>query len=105
MRKLLSMIAFTACTEAADPLLVDDGIPSANKPTHDDPADVLGEDLSLAVAAESSPSCAMLPDDGSACAHACDPDALQGFIPPGTCATFECELTDGTVIRVGGCRH
>ncbi len=56
-------------------------------------------------AAESTPSqCAMLPADDSACAHACDPVALQEFIPDGTCVIFDCPLTDGTNVRVGGCK-
>ena len=55
-------------------------------------------------AADPTPTiCAMLPTDGSACAHACDPGALQAFIPEGTCVTFDCPLTDGTTVRVGGC--
>lgn len=47
--------------------------------------------------------CDLLPQDGSACAHACDPGALAAFIPQGTCAVFDCPLTNGTSIRVGGC--
>lgn len=49
--------------------------------------------------------CDLLPDDGSACAHACDPAALEAYIPAGTCVTFDCPLTDGTSIRVGGCHR
>lgn len=47
--------------------------------------------------------CAMLPQDGGACAHACDEDALLTFIPEGTCATFACPLSDGTTHVTGGC--
>lgn len=47
--------------------------------------------------------CAMLPQDGGACAHACDQDALLSFIPEGTCATFACPLSDGTTHVTGGC--
>jgi hypothetical protein len=47
--------------------------------------------------------CAMLPQDDSACAHACDEEALLAFIPAGTCASFSCPLTDGTTFVTGGC--
>jgi hypothetical protein len=47
--------------------------------------------------------CDLLPDDDSACAHACDPDGLFGYIPEGTCATFKCPLADGTTYVTGGC--
>jgi hypothetical protein len=47
--------------------------------------------------------CDLLPDDDSACAHACDPAALETLIPEGTCAMLECPLTSGGVYRTGGC--
>jgi hypothetical protein len=47
--------------------------------------------------------CSMLPHDDSACAHACDEDALLAYIPEGTCASFSCPLTDGTTFVTGGC--
>lgn len=47
--------------------------------------------------------CKLLPDDDSACAHACDPHALVAFVPPGTCATFACPLTDGSIYMTGAC--
>jgi hypothetical protein len=47
--------------------------------------------------------CDLLPQDGSACAHACDESALLAFIPEGTCATFSCPLTDGSTFVTGGC--
>ena len=38
------------------------------------------------------------------CLLACDPDALiDQWVPKGTCVAFECSLSDGTNIRVGGC--
>ncbi|HET9992649.1 MAG TPA: hypothetical protein VFQ65_29145 [Kofleriaceae bacterium] len=46
--------------------------------------------------------CDVLPPDG-ACAHACDPEGLAQFIPPGTCVLMVCQLTDGRTIKVGGC--
>jgi hypothetical protein len=49
------------------------------------------------------PECDLLPQDGSACAHGCDEDALRAFIPEGTCATFTCTLTDGSEFLIGGC--
>jgi hypothetical protein len=38
------------------------------------------------------------------CSVACDPDALQQFIPKGTCVTFRCDRIDGTFGKYGGCR-
>ena len=49
--------------------------------------------------------CSMLPADEGACTHACDPVALASFIPDGTCATFTCTLTDGSIYRTGGCNN
>ena len=47
--------------------------------------------------------CALLPKDG-ACALACNPDALaQQYLPPNTCATFACPLSDGRTKLVGVC--
>ena len=46
--------------------------------------------------------CALLPTEG-ACAHACDADALAEFVPPGTCASFRCPLSDGTTYHTGAC--
>lgn len=40
-----------------------------------------------------------------ACALACTPeDALELYVPEGTCVIYECTLADGTPTRVGGCR-
>ncbi|HUS32563.1 MAG TPA: hypothetical protein VMZ53_28875 [Kofleriaceae bacterium] len=47
--------------------------------------------------------CELLPQDDSACAHACDEDVLLTYIPEGTCASFACPLTDGTTFVTGGC--
>ena len=49
------------------------------------------------------PQCDLLPQDDSACAHACDEDALLEYIPEGTCASFTCPLSDGTTLVTGGC--
>jgi hypothetical protein len=46
--------------------------------------------------------CGLLPECGP-CADACDPDALEQHLPPGTCAAFVCELTDGRVLTVHAC--
>jgi hypothetical protein len=38
------------------------------------------------------------------CLLACDPDALiDQWVPKGTCVAFECPLSDGTNVRIGGC--
>lgn len=47
--------------------------------------------------------CDLLPDDDTACAYACDPEALLDFIAPGTCQTFLCETVTGEPFRTGGC--
>src|SRR5438067_4551311 len=48
--------------------------------------------------------CELLPQDG-ACSLACDPAALaEKYIPVNTCLSFDCTLTDGQTIRIGGCR-
>ena len=50
-----------------------------------------------------SDACAMLPSDG-ACSLACDQDALfDRYIPKGACVEFLCDLSDGRVLRIGGC--
>jgi hypothetical protein len=48
--------------------------------------------------------CELLPECGP-CADACDPDALEQHLPPGTCAAFICELTDGRTLTVHACHH
>jgi hypothetical protein len=52
-----------------------------------------------------APECADLPQDDSACAHACDEDALLSYIPEGTCATFSCPLANGETYVMGGCNN
>lgn len=47
--------------------------------------------------------CAYLPHDDSACSHACDPDVLIHYVPEGTCATFVCDLTNGSQYVTGAC--
>jgi hypothetical protein len=54
---------------------------------------------------EKAPACTDLPQDDSACAHACDEDALLSYIPEGTCATFRCPLTNGGTYVTGGCNN
>jgi hypothetical protein len=39
------------------------------------------------------------------CAVACDPLKLMSYIPNGTCATFVCDLEDGTQWLTGGCNR
>lgn len=98
---LLLIAMATACADSAD-MTVDDFQPV---PSVDDAPDV--SDASALRASLDQPSepsvCDLLPNDDSACAHACDPDAVEAAIPPGTCAVLECPLTDGTTYRTGGC--
>lgn len=37
------------------------------------------------------------------CAVACEPEKLIAFIPNGSCATFLCDVEDGSQWRTGGC--
>ncbi len=37
------------------------------------------------------------------CAVACDPDALQAFVPDGWCMDWLCHTTDGRTARIGAC--
>lgn len=46
--------------------------------------------------------CALLPACGP-CSVACDAAALADYIPPGTCAAFVCELTDGRRMTFHAC--
>jgi len=47
-------------------------------------------------------ACNLLPADGS-CDGLCNPDILAAEIPKGVCADFVCTLTDGSIVRYGGC--
>lgn len=104
MRKLLYIVMTTACAACAQE--VDAPITELDGPMPPlvDPEEAEEDGLPGNYFADQADQCAQLPQDGSACAHACDPVALEAFIPEGTCATFECPLADGTVVRVGGCR-
>lgn len=53
--------------------------------------------------ADTDDTCHVLPTS-DACAVACDEEALQELIPPGTCILFRCQLDDGSEVGVGGCR-
>lgn len=37
------------------------------------------------------------------CAVACDPEALQAFVPDGWCMDWLCHTTDGHTARIGAC--
>lgn len=105
MRKLFFAILLStgaaACAEVVnDPPPELEGIPV---PPDDTNGDIDRIEHPVFAAAATPSQCDMLPADDSACAHACDPDALGAFIPPGTCVIFDCPLTDGTSVRVGGC--
>jgi len=102
MRKMLLLIALsTACADSAE-TPSHDLVPAA---TVDEGPDVTAASpLRAAVDNDTQPNlCNLLPDDDSACAHACDPAAFADAIPEGTCAVFDCPLSDGTIYRTGGC--
>lgn len=90
-RSLLAVCACGAgCAEASD--------------ARDGPVDTdLLIDVSPSAQADPpTPICDLLPPTGP-CALACDHDAFLDFVPPGTCAAFLCELTDGREIVVNAC--
>ncbi len=109
MRRLWYVIAFVAaCAEQVGP----DIAPDEDEDPINFPDPYEGVQSGVPTIARSSPQdpidpdpdiCNKLPDDDSACAHACDPVALSAFIPEGTCVTFTCTLTDGSQYRTGGC--
>lgn len=94
MRKLLVLlVCAAACAESGDDAEQLETLPSVE----DSPS---AEPYRWQAVPE---QCALLPTDGSACAHACDSEAIKQFVPEGTCATFECPLSDGSTLRAGGC--
>jgi hypothetical protein len=46
--------------------------------------------------------CDLLPTCG-VCSKLCDPEALRDYVPPGVCAAFTCELTNGQQVSVHVC--
>jgi len=46
--------------------------------------------------------CELLPPCG-VCSKLCDPEALRDYVPPGVCAAFACELTNGQQVSVHFC--
>jgi hypothetical protein len=113
MRKLLCVLILLgpACAQEIGPTVApdedEDGVaePPMAEPVPEDPDDK-HEFSQVTNDPERDPSvdvCKLLPTDDSACAHACDPVALATFVPTGTCVTFTCTLTDGSLYRTGGC--
>ncbi len=50
--------------------------------------------------------CSLLPADSGPCSLACKPALLsEQFIDPGSCAWYECTLSNGQTITAGGCRE
>jgi hypothetical protein len=50
-------------------------------------------------------SCSEVVATDGPCAVACEPLKLMSYIPNGTCATFVCDLEDGTQWLTGGCNR
>lgn len=98
---IASVIFASAC--------IDDGVEGQLSPIPTDKGLSPSETAQPVIARETAPDpdrapqCMDLPQDDSACAHACDPDALLSYIPKGTCMTFMCTLTDGSEFKTGGC--
>jgi len=113
---MLKKIVAATVAVFASACIIDDGVKGtpgsiSTDKTPDDPSDDTPQDEPTTVTAtrqrQPSPNdpamCSLLPQDDSACAHACDEGALLGYIPEGTCATFSCPLSDGTTLVTGGC--
>lgn len=105
MLKLIATTALVLSACIADgiggspgPIPVEDGKDSEPAPPEPDMQNFAGDS-----AADDSIDCALLPEGDDACAHACDPDGLLGYIPEGTCVKFECTQTDGRPFSTGGC--
>ena len=77
------------------------------KPPATNPTEQLSETQTEETAAAAASAVCEIPldaDPGDPCNLACDPEGLlETYVPEGTCIQFECKLTDGTPIRVGGC--
>lgn len=106
MRTLLSLLvfgAFAACaTEDPAPVPVPEpAVSNLAQASTEAPAsadDAAGED------AGGEDICGLLPCEGP-CSLACDYAALiEQYVPPGTCASFYCHLTDGRPFAIDGCR-
>jgi hypothetical protein len=101
----ITALAFTACVDNAGPTAV--GAPNQDLvgtvgATAMPPTDPNRAVTQHSLVADGTDACDMLPPDGP-CAAACDPVALQAFIPAGTCVLIDCTLTDGSTIKIGGC--
>jgi hypothetical protein len=85
-----------------------DGDPNASEPggttTGEQPSIGALFDASDELVQGPQPSvCDVLPCDGP-CSLACDKDDLvDQYVPPGTCVSFYCELTDGRVLVLDAC--
>jgi hypothetical protein len=97
---IVVLFAFTGCAgeDIGDPPTVDgarqitEDVPVSGFAQPEVPEDVSPEGCELAI------------DITGACSLACFPDAvIEHHVPAGTCATFACELSDGSTLHVGGC--
>lgn len=107
MRSLLYIFVLASCAQVTD-------VPPGEGVPIDKNSDDLSDEMELIdriehpvyalVDGTPTPSapCEGFPSEG-ACSQACNPEALRAFIPPGTCATFDCPRSDGSTVRVGGC--
>lgn len=101
MNKLLAAAAallFTACLDTDAPIDGAGSEPSIEIKTDDSIP-------SLRDQPREPSKCDQIVETDGPCAVACDPLALQPFIPNGTCATFLCTLEDGSEFRTGGCNR
>lgn len=108
MRSLLYIFVLASCAQVTD-VPPGEGVVTIDKNSDDfsDEMELIDRiELPVYALDDSAPTppepCEGFPADG-ACSQACNPDALRAYIPPGTCATFECPTSDGSTVRVGGC--
>ncbi|MBA3459401.1 MAG: hypothetical protein H0T46_05535 [Deltaproteobacteria bacterium] len=106
MRTLLSLLAFGALAACAvedpapapEPAVAVSDLAQASTRAPASADDAAGED------GGNEDVCGLLPCDGP-CSLACDYEALiEQYVPPGTCASFYCHLTDGRPFSLDGCR-
>jgi hypothetical protein len=124
MLKLLALatvLATTACTidQPEDEIMVfarrDTNVTGESRveldtqdmaaPMHVRPTDKLEQSAATDEARERelpADFCDHLPTDG-ACAFACDVEALEQYIPAGSCVLMTCTLDTGETFKTGGC--
>lgn len=89
---MIALLCGSACVD-------DEALASGERTLSDDARAIIISDMNLGAEPD---LCELLPTCGI-CSVACDPDALAEHVPPGTCAAFVCELTDGRQVSFHAC--